>query len=200
MLRLYLLAHAPTAAQRHFRFPADEGIEPIEPAVGRRLTAGLGSLTAAWRGPERRVAETVAALGLTASPCVELRAWSAGRWAGQAVDRIAEQDPAGFRAWRTDPDAAPHGGESLKTLIGRVGRWLETQPPPDGRALIVADSAVIRAAVVHVLGAGPETFWRLDVAPLSLSVVQRAGDGWRLRSLDVEFRAGQQTSRPADQS
>ena len=185
MLRLYLLAHAPTAAQRAFRFPADEGVEPLDPAVAGRLAARVDGCSTFWRGPERRAAETAAALGLAAVPCDDLRAWSAGSWAGQPVARVAERDPDGFRAWRTDPDATPNGGESLTRLLERVAAWLEAQPA-DGRVLIIADPAVIRAAVLHALGAGPATFWRLDVAPLSLSIVQRSGADWRLRGLDIQ--------------
>jgi broad specificity phosphatase PhoE len=110
---------------------------------------------------------------------------------------IAKEDPEGFRAWRTDPDARPHDGESLRMLLQRVGGWLERQAQrasADGtleagrsgtprRALAVADPAVIRAALVHVLDAEPRTFWRLDVAPLSMTVVQHTQGEWRLRSL-----------------
>src|SRR5688572_33369771 len=117
MLRLYLLAHAPTAAQRLFRFPADEGVEPIEPTIIRPLLTRLGAHSAAWRGPERRAAETATALGCDATPAADLRAWSAGAWSGQAVTSVAEHDPEGFQAWRTNPDAAPPDGESLGTLI-----------------------------------------------------------------------------------
>ena len=187
MLRLYLLAHAPTAAQRLFRFPADEGVEPIDPTVIRRLLTRVGSRGAVWRGPERRAAETAAALGCVATPLTDLRAWSAGVWSGQAVSAVAEHDPEGFRAWRTNPDASPTGGESLRTLLERVGRWLETQTPTNGRALVIADPAVIRAAILHVLDASPPTFWHLDVPPLSLSIMQYANSEWRLRSLNVEY-------------
>ena len=33
---------------------------------------------------------------------------------------------------------------------------------------------------------GQPTFWRLDVPPLSLSVVQHANDEWRLQALVLE--------------
>ena len=117
-----VLRHAPTAAQRLLRFPADEGIEPIDPGVARRLSARVGRCRAVWRGPERRAEETAAALGLVAAPCDDLRAWSAGAWSGQSVAWVAEHDPEGFRAWRTDPDAAPAGGESLSAPAGAGGR------------------------------------------------------------------------------
>jgi broad specificity phosphatase PhoE len=186
MLRVSLLAHAPTAAQRLFRFPADEGIEAINPIFAGRLVARVGPLSAVWRAPERRAAETATALGLVASPCDELRAWSAGEWSGQAVARVAEHDPEGFRAWRTDPDAAPSGGESLTALLARVAGWTAAQAPGTGRALVIADSAVIRAVIVHVLEGSPGTFWRLEVPPLSLSVVQHANNEWRLTHLGAD--------------
>jgi broad specificity phosphatase PhoE len=186
VLRLYLLAPAPTAAQRLARFPADEESDPIDPTTARRLAARVGSRGAVWRAPERRAEQTAAALGLAATPCDELRAWSAGAWSGQAVSSVAERDPERFRAWRLDPDAAPPGGESLRALIQRVAGWMEASLPASGRLLVVADAAVIRAAILHALDAGPGTFWRLDVPPLSLSVAQRAHDHWRLRGLGVE--------------
>jgi broad specificity phosphatase PhoE len=187
MLRLYLLAHAPTLAQRQFRFPADEGIEPVDPARIEQLRVRIGRCDAVWRGPERRTEETAASLGVDAAPCDDLRAWSAGSWAGQSVASVAEHEPDGFRAWRTDPDATPNGGESLRALTERVAGWLDGQATSDRRSLVIADPTVIRAAILHVLAADPGTFWRLDVPPLSLSIVQHAQGEWRLRSLNVEY-------------
>jgi broad specificity phosphatase PhoE len=186
MLRLYLLAPAPTAAQRLLQFPADEGIEPIDPAIARQISARVGTCSAVWRGPERRAEETAAALGVVAAPCDALRAWSAGEWTGQSIASVAEHDPEGFRAWRTDAAAAPTGGESLNTLIARVAGWTRPQAPGPGRVLVIADSAVIRALILHVLDAQAHTFWRLEVPPLSLSVVQCANNAWRLRHLVLD--------------
>jgi broad specificity phosphatase PhoE len=197
MLRLYLLAHAPTAAQRLVRFPADEGIEPIAPTAARRLVAQVGTCRVVWRGPERRAEETAAALGLVASPCDDLRAWSAGVWSGRSVAWIAENDSLGFGAWRTNPDSAPVGGESLNALKARVSGWIEAQASGAGRALVIADAAVIRAMVVYVLEAGLSTFWRLEVPPLSLSVVQHANSQWRLRHLVLDPAQGCGLGTPA---
>jgi broad specificity phosphatase PhoE len=188
MLRITLLAHAPTSAQRQFRFPADEGIDAIDAAHVERVRASLGACSMIWCGPERRSEETAGALGLDATPSADLRAWSAGRWDGQAVASVAEHDPEGFQSWRTDPDATPNGGESLRALLSRVAGWLDGQATVNGRALVIADPSVIRAALVHVLAADARTFWRLDVSPLSLSVVQYAHGEWRLRSLNLDLR------------
>ncbi|HLH24080.1 MAG TPA: histidine phosphatase family protein [Chloroflexota bacterium] len=186
MMRLHLLAHAPTAAQRRQRFPADEGIEPVASDLGDRLAARLGALNAIWRGPERRAAETATALGLTATSCGDLRAWSAGAWSGRTISSVVADDPAGFRAWCTDPDAAPPGGESLRALAARVARWMDAQAALAGQVLVIADAAVIRAALLRALDAQPPTFWHLEITPLSLSSVQHAGDHWRLRQLNLD--------------
>ena len=65
----------------------------------------------------------------------------------------------------------------------RVADWVDGQGAASGRALVIADASVIRAVVVHVLQAPPATFWRFDIPPLSLSVVQHATNQWRLRNL-----------------
>ncbi|HEX9505124.1 MAG TPA: histidine phosphatase family protein [Acidimicrobiia bacterium] len=184
--RITLLAHAATAAQRHLRFPDNEGIEPLAAGVAGRVMEQVGRSVLAWRGPERRAAETVDALGVSASPLTELRAWSMGAWTGRAVAEVAERESDAFNSWRAGPDAAPHGGESLNGLLGRVGAWLEQPETAASRTLVVADPAVIRAAIVCALDAGSSTFWRVDIRPLSLAVLQRTDGTWRVRAMGVE--------------
>jgi hypothetical protein len=42
---------------------------------------------------------------------------------------------------------------------------------------------VIKAAIVHAIKATPESFWRIDIAPLSRTVLSGTADDWRLRAL-----------------
>jgi broad specificity phosphatase PhoE len=186
MLHLALVGHAPTAAERAFRFPIEEGIEPIQADHGGQLLARLGPSERVVCGPERRNTETAEALGLVPSPCEQLRAWSLGDWSGRTLDWLADHDPQGLRAWQSNPAATPHGGESLLDLLGRVGGWAEAHTTESGRWLLVADPAVLRGLIVHVLTAPAASFWRFDLPPLSVSVIQHAGGQWRLRSLAVE--------------
>lgn len=186
--RLSLLAHAPTPAQRAFRFPGDEPIEPIGPGVAERAATEIGRWDRAWRGPERRSTETAVALAIEAAPQEELRAWSMGVWTGRPVTEVAEQDPAAFAAWRTGPDAAPEDGESFRCLLARVGTWIDAHTPTDHQALVVADPSVIRAAVVHLLRAGHDAFWALDIEPFSLTVIQHANGTSRVRAVGIELR------------
>ena len=65
--------------------------------------------------------------------------------------------------------------------MARVGAWLDTQVTAGGRSLAITHQAVIRAAIVHVLGAGAPAFWRIDVEPLSLTEFSSDGRRWNLR-------------------
>lgn len=189
--RLTLLAHAPTQAQRAAAFPLDEAVE----AAGLRHAASVAqtlALTAwrrvdrLWAAPERRTRQTAAALaaaGLAVDigEVLELRDLDHGRWGGRSLADVGGADPAGVAAWLDDPAAAPHGGESLLALLRRVGAWLAAFTEP-GHTLIVTHPAVIRAALTHVLAADARAFWRLDIAPLSITDLRHNGR-WTVRAL-----------------
>jgi broad specificity phosphatase PhoE len=186
--RLTFLAPAPTGAQRHLRFPADDPIEPLAPGTAAAVAAALGRVAAAVHAPDRPAVETTDAAGLGATAEPRLAGWSCGAWRGRRVEDVARDEPDAFGAWRCDPGFVPPGGdESLADVIARVGSWLAGLPGGDAdgdarpRVVAVADAAVVRAALVAILGADPEVFWRFDVPPLSLTVAQRAAGPWQLR-------------------
>src|SRR5205823_14173616 len=81
----------------------------------------------------------------------------------------------------TDPSAAPHDGESLRDLLGRVAHWLDELCRTTGRIAAITHPSIIRAAVVHALNATPESFWRIDVPPLSHTRLSGGGQRWTLR-------------------
>jgi broad specificity phosphatase PhoE len=184
-VRLHLLAHAATAASRQARFPADE---PLDDGGRRAASALAGRLVTPerlWCGPSLRCRET-AELALPGRP-VDGDAPAGpdpGAWAGRTPGELAAEDPAALRAWMTDAEAAPPGGDSLAVLLRRVAVWMDALPGADrGVGLAVVDPPVVRAAVAHALGAGPAGAWRVDVAPLALCLLT-GGDGrWNLRSL-----------------
>jgi broad specificity phosphatase PhoE len=178
--RAVLLAHASTPATATAAFPADEPLE----ARGRARAAAVRDVVPradhVRRAPGRACRETCAALGLNAESDDRLRVWDLGGWAGRPLDEVAATYPAEVHAWLTDPAAAPHGGEPLTALLARVAGWLAA--PPAGRALVVCGPAVVRAAVVTVLGAPPAAFWRIDVAPLSATDLRGGPERWTVRA------------------
>ncbi|MDD7942286.1 histidine phosphatase family protein [Actinomycetospora lutea] len=182
-MRLHLLAHAATAATRAARFPDDESLD----AGGRRTASELEVTTPEhlWCAPPARCRET-AALVLPEQP-IEGDAPAGpdpGAWAGRSPADLAAEDPAALQAWMTDPAATPPGGESLASLVARVGGWMDGLPGEDRTVgLAVVDPPVVRAAIAHALSAGPAVAWRVDVAPLTLAVLTGRGGRWNLRSL-----------------
>jgi broad specificity phosphatase PhoE len=52
-----------------------------------------------------------------------------------------------------------------------------------GSVLAITHALVIRAAIAHALGAGPEIFRHIDVAPLTRAKLSGDGRRWALASL-----------------
>jgi broad specificity phosphatase PhoE len=62
----------------------------------------------------------------------------------------------------------------------RVGDWLAAERARDQRAIIVTHPGVIRAAIVHAIEAPPQSFWRIDIAPLSVTRLSGTRGRWNL--------------------
>ncbi|MGW9027922.1 histidine phosphatase family protein [Streptomyces sp. NPDC055722] len=146
--------------------------------------SALPPYSPALRSPSTRCAMTAAALGLQTVVEPALRDLDYGTWRGRTVDEVVAEDPFGYSAWLTDPDAAPHGGESVRRLCRRTGAWLRGLPSDTGRVVAIAEPAVFRALLVHALSAPARALWGLQIPPMyAVSLVGR-GDDWRIRSVD----------------
>ncbi|MFJ7524493.1 histidine phosphatase family protein [Streptomyces griseus] len=180
-VRVMLISPAMNAALREARFDGDA---PLDRSGRERARAAAGAVPGAGlalSGPSERCRETAEALGLAARTEPVLAGWDLGRWSGRRLDAVTAAEPAQLTAWLGDPSAAPHGGESLRDLVGRIGAWLDSlggPGAPDGDCLAVTEAAVVRAAVVHGLRLPPEAFWRLDVAPLTLTELSGRSGRW----------------------
>jgi len=183
--RLTLVRHGHTAATRRAAFPADEPLEPRARLLARRLAPRLGGVDGAWTGPEPCAVETAAELGLTATVAPALADASAGAWRGMALEEVERAAPSALAAWLGDPAAALPGGESMVDVLTRVGVWLDEQAPGGGRVVAVTHAVVIRAAVALALGAPPAAMWRIDVAPLSRTVLHARGGRWTVRGMNT---------------
>ncbi|TFE38286.1 histidine phosphatase family protein [Streptomyces sp. ICN441] len=140
--------------------------------------ASLPPYLPSLRAPSARCATVAAALGL--EPEVEplLRDIDYGAWRGRTVEEVAAADPDGYSAWLRDPDATPHGGESVRRLCRRTADWLDGLPADTGRALVIAEETVVRALLVHALSAPARAFWHLD-APALCTISSPVRDGSR---------------------
>ena len=181
--RLTLICHAATSAIRMAAFPLDEPAEPHGLAKAAGLATVLGRVDAAWTSPALRARQTAAALQLDAQTDASLRDIDLGSWAGQRLSDIQAAEPDAVRAWTGEPNAAPHGGESVMDLLRRLSPWLVQRGQDERRAVAVTHASILRAAIVLAIDAPAMTFWRIDVAPLCRVELRGAGNRWTLRSI-----------------
>ncbi|MET8564746.1 histidine phosphatase family protein [Streptomyces flaveolus] len=145
------------------------------------MTAALPPYALALRGPSARCARTAEALAVAATPEDALRDLDHGRWEGRTPEDIAAVDPHGLSVWLTDPDAAPHGGETVREFCRRTAAWLDTLPAGTGRILAITEASFIRAALVHALSVPARSFGHLRV-PHASTVTLTLRDGcWSTR-------------------
>src|SRR5262249_9709470 len=85
-------------------------------------------------------------------------------------------------AWIADPDAKPHGGESVAEVSERVAAWLDERLGERGHLVAVTHPVGVRAAIIHAIGAMPSSCARTDRVPLARPVLPHDGRSWRLRS------------------
>jgi 2,3-bisphosphoglycerate-dependent phosphoglycerate mutase len=138
----------------------------------------------AWETAEIMRAD-LAALGHHLPPVLirrDLREINRGVWEGRNWQDIVAEDPVLYRACRTDPDAAPEGGESHRQLADRARRVLGSiaAAHPDQTVAVVAHGRFIWAARLiatteplnpDILPVVPNASWNeLLIGP----------DGWRI--------------------
>lgn len=169
------MRHASTDAVRTAAFGSDEPLDARGSEAAARLR--LPRVDEVLVSPARRARETAERASLVATGDAPGEC-DFGRWAGLSLAEVAEREPDAVRQWMTDPDAAPHGGETLSALLERVRAWLAEQATRDGIAVAITHGGVVKAAVVEALGAPPAAFWRVDVAPLSITELHAHEGRW----------------------
>lgn len=173
--RLTLISHGMTEAMRTARFPVDEPLaelprdaaSPAAPRADRVLAA-----------PELRTAATATLLGLRATAEPALRDLDCGEWAGRPLDSLNSAD---LMAWMSDPAYRDHGGEAITDLLDRMRDWLESVVADRSHIVAITHPAVVRATVLLALAAPPESFWRIDIPPLSATTLHGRGAAWTVR-------------------
>ena len=164
-------------------FGGDDSLDAVGKAKAQRLLGSLGRVDHCWTSPALRARETAAALGLTAVVDDRLRDCDFGRWTGWRLQQVLFREPRRLVSWIRNPSLAPHGGESIPQVLERAAAWIRERGREQGHTVGVTHSAVIRAAIVHVIQAQLPSFWRIDVLPLSQTELRTNGRRWVLRSI-----------------
>lgn len=179
-LRLTLIAHARTLAQKQARFPLDEPVEIDREQKKGEWSKMFGRQTRFVCGPELRARQTAALFSGTVEITEALRDCDFGDWKGRQVEAIA---PAAMGAWIQDWQAAPHGGESIHGVCLRVNDWLDSLSGT-GHIVAVTHPFLMRAALLKVLRCPPASFHAIDIEPLS-AVDLRFNGIWRMRAVGL---------------
>jgi broad specificity phosphatase PhoE len=181
--RLTLICHASTKALRAATFGGDDPIDDVGRAKAERLAGSIRRADQCWTSPALRARETAAALGLTAEVEDRLRDCDFGRWTGMKFTQVVVREPRKLASWISNPSSAPHGGESIPQVMERVAAWIREPGRDKIHTVAITHASVIRAAIVHVIEAQLQSFWRIDVAPLTLTDLRTNGRRWVLRSM-----------------
>lgn len=180
--RLIVLCHGPTAATRSDAFPDDEALDTAALPATAALRSSLPRRASIVASPARAARDTVSALGFPDAPtAAALAPRNHGRWRGRTLAAVMNDEPEAARAWLADPASAPGGGEALPSLIARVGHWLDGLGGAP-TTIAVADGAIARAAMLHVLGAPAAGFSRLDIGPGDAIELRSAAGRWNWRA------------------
>ena len=183
--RLTMIASGATPGMRKGRFPNDEPLEAKSRAGAAALASSLGRADRVWVSPALAARQTAEALGLQATIEPLLAEQDFARWAGRSFEDVQAEDPEGMAAWFADPEAAPHGGEPLSAVARRGTVLIERLAGEGGHTIAVSHPVLIRAAIVHVLGAPLSSVWKIDIEPLSLTDLRNDGRRWVLRASGI---------------
>ncbi len=196
LTRLWMIRHALVAQNERLRLYGSTDVPlcpdslvaqvPTYRALAARLPRG-----AAWvvtpLSRTRLTAQAIQSAGYPETPlAVEpaLIEQSMGDWHGVAHDDLPPklQGPA-HPFWPLAATERPPGGESITDVIARVGPALERLAAPlDGErdVVVVSHGGAIRAAVAHAMGVDGRACLHLSVQNLSLTVLERLAEGWRV--------------------
>jgi broad specificity phosphatase PhoE len=180
-----LIRHGLTDAVDHVLTGTQSGVHLN--AAGRAQIARLAErlrhvpLTAVVSSPLERALETAAPIAsvhqIDVETVVSLTEFEVGEWAGRtfaSLDGTAEWQR--FNAVRSA--TRPPGGELMLDVQRRgVSTLLDLHTRyASGNIAVVSHGDVIRGMLLYVLGIPIDFFYRLDIAPASISVVE-LGDG-----------------------
>ena len=103
---------------------------------------------------------------------------SFGEWEGETYDEIIKKYPEAFEWWKKDlANFRPEGGESLAELQSRVREFfMEIKERHEDVIAVIAHGGVIRAFMVELMGVPFDSFWKFELSPASMTVIDAEKD------------------------
>lgn len=184
MTRLWWVRHGPTHAKEMIGW-TDRPADLSDAAALDRLRAYLPGDAPAISSDLVRARATAEALApgrcLPARP--GLREIHFGAWEGLRFAEAEAQDAARIRAfWETPGPICAPGGESWEALRARVDAEVDAiLARHRGDVIVVAHFGTILTQVERALGISTVEAFAQRIEPLSVTRIDREGDGWNLR-------------------
>ena len=154
-------------------------IDPPLDELGREqataLAAAIGPVDRLITSPLLRTRQTAEAFGVDAVIDERWIELDYGEFDGVP---LASVGPEIWKAWRTDADFLPPGGESLRQLGQRVSGALDelvSDDEGDKTTVVVTHVSPIKAAMCWALGVDDLVSWRLWVATASITSIAIGG-------------------------
>lgn len=179
-MRLTILRHAPSLAGGRMAGRRDVPADCSDLAGLARQAARIGGGGRIIASPALRCRQTAAGLGLITDR-LEPALWEQdlGAWEDLAPEALPDLGPLSMSALARH---RPEGGESFDDMAARVIPVLQRLQRD---SVLIAHAGTVRAALSMVVGPAALSF---AVAPLSITVLRRAGEVWAVET--VNLRAG----------
>ena len=148
-----------------------------------RLAAEVGHADRVISSPLRRARETAAAFDATVEIDERWAELDYGEFDGLPPAQLGE---ATWAKWRSDPDFAPPGGESLAALTATCTPRVRSLcvDARDRTLVVVSHVSPVKAALAWALGVGPEVAWRSYLDPASITRISIGPAGPVLRTFN----------------
>lgn len=173
------MCHAVTRAMKTGRFPT--GDEPAEHDARVQIRAGTARVIAS---PARAARETAGWFARSFEIMPAFGDIDYGRWRGLSIRETGEGEPENIAAWLSDPNARPHGGESVAMLAGRIQEGIARldRLNPRERCIVVTHAIVVKVIVALSRGEPLSSIYSMNFAPLSSTVLRRdsPADAWEV--------------------
>jgi probable phosphoglycerate mutase len=152
---------------------ADPPLDASGRAQASAVAAALAPIPRGTRiisSPLRRTRETASIIARESLVEVDER-WielDYGEFEGKPIVEVPSET---WARWRSDPEFAPGGGETLHALGDRVARACDEllSDAEERDVVVVTHVSPVKAAVAWALGVGEQIAWRTFVAPGSIT-------------------------------
>jgi broad specificity phosphatase PhoE len=134
----------------------------------------------------RRTAEAIQEADYPSTPLTvepDLIEQDLGEWQGLVhADLPGRLREPAHAFWPLGATETPPGGESMDEVVGRVGPALErlAVAHAGGDVVAISHGGAIRAALAHASGTNAHAVLHFAIQNLSLSVIERYAEGWRI--------------------